>query len=169
MQLAFVTVAALTAAVLASPVSAQTPPDAPDTPMSGFNSYSHPDIGQDACKVVNPGYAECVIPAKSAGRYLVVAAGTSTATGDGATQTLAIGGRNWLCGNGKATDTAKWSSGAARTFHVACLIDVLTDAPLTVGVAYQDANATKDPKGPTLTIKRVPWNGILSSVYAGAQ
>ena len=68
----------------------------------------------------------------------------------------------------KVTDTAKWSSGP-RTFQIACTIDVLSDDPVTVGVAYQDTNATKDPKGPKLVIRRVPWDGILASTYRGAQ
>jgi hypothetical protein len=165
MQLAFAAIAALTAVILANPASAQ-PADQADQPMAGVAGYSHPEIGPDDCKVVNPSYTECVIPAKTAGRYLVTAAGVSTAKGDGATQTLAIGGKTWLCA--KVTNTAKWSSGA-RTFQIACMIDVLSDDPVAIGAAYQDTNATKDPKGPKLAIRRVSWNGIIDSSYRGAQ
>src|SRR5580704_17217211 len=166
MQFAFAAAAALTAVILANPASAQTAAVQADIPMPGVSGYDHPEVGPDDCKVVNPGYTECVIPAKTAGRYLVTAAGTSTAKGDGATQALAIGGKTWLCA--KVTNTAKWSTGP-RTFQIACLIDVLSDDPVTGGVAYQDTNATKDPKGPRLVIRRVPWDGVLTAIYKGAQ
>jgi hypothetical protein len=157
----FVALAATNAAVAQT---ANNPP--PDVPMAGVVGYNHPVIGPGDCKVVNPGLAICTIPAKSAGDYLAVASGTSTAKGAGAVQRITIGGNGWQCA--KVTNTAKWASGP-RTFRVACMIEVLTDQPLQVGVVYEDNNADKDPKGPTLTLQQAPWTGVISSTYVGAK
>jgi hypothetical protein len=167
MQLVFAAAAALTAVILANPVSAQDGTDNAGAAMPGVVGYGHPAVGPDACKAVDPGHAQCVIPGKTAGRYLAVATGTSTAKGVGATQTLAIGGKTWRCQQIVTAPTAKWVSGP-RTLHMACAIDVLSDDPVIIGVAYQDNNAEKDPKGPTLTLQPIPWDGILASRYAGA-
>jgi hypothetical protein len=157
----FVTLAAATAAAAQA---ADNPP--PDVPMPGVAGYDHPQIGADACKVLNPSVAQCTIPAKSAGQYVVVASGTSTAKGADAAQQLTIGGQGWQCS--PVTNTAKWSSGP-RTFTVACMIQILTDRPLLVRVLYADKNADKDPKGPTLAIQTVPWTGVLSAAVVAAK
>ncbi|HZC16395.1 MAG TPA: hypothetical protein VE309_06525 [Caulobacteraceae bacterium] len=156
--------AALTAALLASPVLAQAP--APSAPTPGFPGYGHPAIGPADCRVLNPNQAQCVIPAKTAGRYLIDAAGTSTATGAGALQSIVIGVPTWQCA--QATNHAPWSSGS-RTFHVQCVVSVLTDEPLAVNMTYRDANATKDPAGPVLRLAAVPWNGVLDVHFTGAK
>ena len=163
MKTAFVATAALTAALLTSPVLAQAPADAP-TP--GFPGYGHPAVGPGDCRVINPGQAQCVIPAKTAGRYLIDAAGTSTATAAGAIQSIVIGGPTWQCA--QATNKAPWSTGP-RTFHLQCVVNVLTDAPLAVNVLYRDANATKDPRGPVLTLQPIAWNGIVDVRFSGAK
>jgi hypothetical protein len=164
MQSTFATAAVLAAALVTGPVLAQAP--APSAPMPGFPGYGHPAIGPADCRVLNPNQAQCVIPAKTAGRYLVDASGTSTATAAGALQEIIIGGRTWQCA--QATNHAAWSSGS-RTFHVQCVINVLTDEPLAVNMLYRDSNATKDPKGPVLTIATIPWNGILDVRFSGAK
>ena len=164
MQSATAAVAALVAALVTGPVLAQTP--TPAAPMPGFPGYGHPAIGPGDCRVLNPSQAQCVIPARTAGRYLVDVAGTSTATAAGALQEIVIGGRTWQCA--QATNHAPWATGS-RTFHVQCVINVLTDEPLTVNALYRDSNATKDPKGPVLTIATVPWNGILDVRFSGAK
>lgn len=166
MQFAYLAIAALTAAVLTSPSQAQAPAEATDTPVAGFAGYAHPDIGPDDCKVISPGETQCVIPPKTAGRYIVEAAGTSTAKGEGASQVLSIRGKGYQCA--QVSNTAKWSSGP-RTFRMVCVINVLTDEPLTIRAIYADKNATKDPKGPVLRFQRVSWNGILDSTYLGAK
>jgi hypothetical protein len=159
--------AVLVALTAANSVAAQTANNAPpDVPMPGVAGYSHPVIGPDDCKVVNPGLTQCTIPAKSAGSYVVVASGTSTAKEAGAAQQLTIGGDGWKCS--PVTNTAKWSSGP-RTFQVACLIEVLTDQPLRVAVRYDDVHAEKDPKGPVLQVQAAPWNGVLSATIVGAK
>jgi hypothetical protein len=164
MRTAFAALIALATAAAAASATAQPADPGPDIPMPGVNGYDHPQIGADACKVVSPSVAQCTIPPRTAGQYLVVASGTSTAKAAGAAQRLTIGGQNWYCQ--PAVDTTKWSSGP-RTITVGCLIQVLTDRPLVVSVRYDDQNAEKDPKGPTLTLRPVPWSGVLSTTYVG--
>jgi hypothetical protein len=166
MRTAFAALIALAAAAAAGSATAQPANPAPDIPMPGLPGYDHPQIGGDACKVVNPNAAQCTIPAKSAGEYVVVASGTSTAKGAGAAQQLTIGGQNWKCG--PVANTTKWSSGP-RTFTIACMVQILTDHPLTVIVRYDDRNADTDPKGPTLVVKPVPWSGVLSAAVVAAK
>jgi hypothetical protein len=164
MQPALAVAAALAAALATSPGLAQTP--SPTAPMPGFPGYGHPAIGPGDCKVLNPAQARCIIPAKTAGRYLVDATGTSTATAAGAVQQIIIGGPTWTCA--QAVDHAPWASGP-RTFHVQCVINVLTDEPLAVNVLYRDAKATKDPAGPVLTVQPIAWNGIVDVRVTGAK
>jgi hypothetical protein len=166
MRNAFAALIALTTAAAPASATAQPAGPAPDVPMPGMAGYGHPQIGGDACKVVNANAAQCTIPAKSAGQYVVIASGTSTAKGAGAAQQLTIGGENWKCG--PVTNTAKWSSGP-RTFTIACMIQILTDRPLTVVARYDDRDAEKDPKGPTLVVKPAPWNGVLSAAVVAAK
>jgi hypothetical protein len=134
--------------------------------MPGFPGFGHPAIGPDGCKVINPSQAQCVIPARTAGRYVIDAAGTSTATAAGAVQSIVIGGPTWQCA--QATNKAPWATGA-RTFRVECVVNVLTDQPLAVNVLYRDANAAKDPKGPVLTVTPIAWNGVVDVHVTGAK
>jgi hypothetical protein len=153
--------ATLAVALLGGPALAQTPSAA------GFlRGYGHPAVGPDSCRTLSPSQAQCVIPARTAGRYLINASGTSTATGAGAAQSLSVGGPAWVCI--EAANRTPWSSGA-RTFHVQCAVTVLTDDPVAVNVIYRDTNAAMDPKGPTLAITAMPWTGILNAQPVGAK
>jgi len=154
-------VASLAAALLSTSVLAQTPPAAGFLP-----GYGHPAVGPDSCRTLSPSQAQCVIPARTAGRYVIDASGTSTATGAGAVQSIAVGGPAWVCI--QAANRTPWSTGS-RTFHVQCAVTVLTNEPLAVNVIYRDANARMDPKGPTLAIAAAPWNGILNVQPIGAK
>jgi hypothetical protein len=166
MRTAFAALIALATAAVAASATAQPANPAPDVPMPGVSGYDHPQIGDDACKVVSSSVAQCTIPAKSAGQYVAIATGTSTAKGAGAAQRLTIGGQGWQCN--PVTNTAKWSTGS-RTFTVACMIQVLTDRPLVVAVRYDDQNADKDSKGPRLVVKTAPWTGVLSAAVVAAK
>jgi hypothetical protein len=160
--------AAFALAVLASAGAAPVAP--PDTPLAAFPDYGHPEVTADNCTVKGPGRTECFIPAKTAGRYVVEAAGTSTATGPDATQTLFLGGPAWACNQPVTTKKGEWTSGV-RTLKVACVVTVLADKPLAVVAVYDDTDAKKDPKGPVVTIRRMGWNGVLevSNFEAGLQ
>ena len=125
----------------------------------GLAGYAQPVIPASFCRVVSAAEAQCAIPAMTAGRYLVEATGTSTSQGADAAQALEIdvGGRQ--CGVAK--NTKPWTSGP-RTFRMACEVTFMTDSPIAVRVQYADAKAVKDPKGPTVSIRPLPWNGVLS-------
>ncbi|MDR3513894.1 MAG: hypothetical protein P4L73_19830 [Caulobacteraceae bacterium] len=150
---------ALALAALATAGAA--PPSPPDQPLGAFPDYGHPEIGAASCQVKDPAHTECFIPAKTAGRYLIEAAGTSTATGPDATQTLVVGGPGWTCNQPVSTKKGEWTGGQ-RTLQVACVVTVLADTALPVVAIYADTDAKMDPKGPVLTIRRVPWNGVLA-------
>jgi hypothetical protein len=126
-----------------------------------FAGYAQPSIPASACRVVNATGATCQIPAMTAGRYLIEAAGTSTAQGAGAEQELQIVVGGQVCG--AAQNTQAWSSGP-RTFRFDCAATLLTDRPVNVVVIYADKNAVKDPKGPTLAVRPVGWNGVLTTL-----
>jgi hypothetical protein len=166
MHVALAAAAAIATTLLSTQALAQAPAQPVDTPMAGMVGYGHPDIGADACKVVDASRIQCTIPARTAGRYLVEAAGKSTAKGEGAAQQITIGGSGWQCG--PAVNKAPWSKGP-RTFHLDCIVDVLSDQPVLVVAVYADVNADKDPAGPTLVFRRVGWNGILDARPLGAK
>lgn len=145
--------------------SAQTPPATPAAPLGpprAYQGYSQPEIGAVYCRVMNSGQTTCTLPAMTAGRYLVKATGTSTAQGAGAAQQLSIVVGNRVCGPAtrKPTTTAPWTAGA-KTIRLNCEILVLADRPLAVSAVYADTKATKAPAGPSLTLERLPWEGVL--------
>lgn len=149
------------AALALAALAAGAPPAAPaDHTPAVYADYGHPEVTADNCQAKDPGHTICYIPGKTAGRYLVEAQGTSTAKGPDATQTLMLGGAGWACNRAVTTRKGDWTSGA-RTLQVACVINVLSDAPLAVEAVYTDADATRDPKGPVVTIRPLPWSGVL--------
>jgi hypothetical protein len=109
---------------------------------------------------VSPAETRCVIPAMTAGRYRIEAAGTSSAPSVGANQVLQIDVGGAQCGVGR--DNAPWTAGS-RTFRLDCEVTLLSDASIPVKVTYADSQATKDPKGPAVTFTALPWNGVLDS------
>ncbi len=125
-----------------------------------FASYAQPAISAAACRSLGPAETQCVIPAMTAGHYIIEAAATSTAQGVGANQVLEIDVGGGQCGVGR--DTAPWASGS-RTFRLDCEVNLLSDAPVAVRVIYADSQAVKDPKGPVVTFKALPWSGVLSA------
>ena len=108
-----------------------------------------------------------MIPEMTAGQYAIEAAGTSTSQGADARQTLQINVGVVGCATGQ--NTTPWPSGA-RTFRLGCAVIILTDKPLIVRVIYDDVHAIKDPTGPLISIRRLPWQGVLnSSAYVPQQ
>ena len=159
MQLAAFALAALAAG------AAPAPAPLPDTPVGAFlPDYTHSDVGADACQSKDPGHVTCTIPAKTMGRYLVTVVGKSTATGPSPTQAMAIGGVGWGCGQA-ASKKGAWTTGGTRTFLAQCVLTVLTDAPCT-GPGRFRAGADVDartPAGPVMTVKKIPWSGVLTA------
>src|SRR6202012_1462942 len=97
-------------------------------------------------RAVNAGETQCVVPAMTAGVYLVRAAATSTATGVDAAQQLTIVAGSQSCTSTHAPDPkAPWAVGTKRTFYSGCVFTIVTDAPVAITAVYLDAKATRDP------------------------
>lgn len=149
------------------PRPAQPAPPPPVVPLPrALTGYAHPDITAANCRVETQIKAVCTIPAMTAGRYVITASGTSTATADGAGQAvvLLVGGRPCGRADRRGTPQSPWRSGA-KTLTVACDVMILTDRPIEVVVTYADDKATRDPRGPTLKIDRAPWDGVMSAQF----
>ena len=129
-------------------------------PPRAFAGYAQPAIDASTCKALGPAETDCAIPPMTAGRYLIEAAATSTAQGAGANQVLEIDVGGVTCGIGR--NSTAWPSGP-RTFRLDCEVVILADAPVAVRVIYADAQAVKDPKGPVVSFKALPWTGVLSA------
>ena len=101
-----------------------------------FADYGQPDITPGLCKTISPAEVQCIIPAMTAGQYLIEAAGTSTAQGADAAQAIQITVGTFLCGSGQ--NPAPWTG--ARTLRLDCSVAILTDKTLTVKVAARAAS-----------------------------
>ena len=154
-----IAVASLTLA--ATSVSAQTPvqPAAP----ANFNlphayaGYSQPEITQ--CTTTGALKASCVVPAMTAGRYAILAQASATSTAANATQGLSISLNGVPCVTLKSTPF----TGKKGVPPLVCRVTFLTDEPLTITATYSVENATPDPAGPRLVVRRAPWNGVLEA------
>ncbi|MDO9473744.1 MAG: hypothetical protein Q7J28_11870 [Caulobacter sp.] len=168
--------AAAIAALGATAPAAQTPaarpaappavaPAEPLGPPRAFIGYTQPDIGAAACRAVNASQTSCSIPAMTAGRYLIEASGTSTANAAGAVQKLGIIVGSTSCGTAdrRPTPASPWPAGVAKTIKLQCEVEILTDRPLVVLAVYADDKATRSATGPTLVVRRLPWDGVLST------
>jgi hypothetical protein len=139
---------------------------APVAPPKLFldSGYGQHDVTPGMCKNVSAQITQCTIPAMTVGQYLVQVTGASTAQATDAAQQITVRAGDRVCrGSSQATANAPWAVGAARTYRFGCMITVVTDQPLTVLAVYADYHATKDPKGPTLSLRREPWNGAISA------
>ena len=149
---------------------APAPPPIPLGPPRAFAGYTQPEIGAAACRVVSQTKTVCVIPAMTAGRYQVVATSTATATTPPAGQTsvqaleVNLGQRN--CGRAERRGSTEnpWPSGAQSVAAV-CEFTIVTDRPIEIAAVNGTANATPNPKGPTIRVERLPWDGILASGF----
>jgi hypothetical protein len=145
------------------------PPPAPPKVFQAAG-YSQPDITPGLCQNLSPTKTQCTIPQMTAGRYLIQASGTSTASSDGAVQAINIKLGQATCAQAQSKNTGEgtkpWTSGP-QTIRLACVIQVISDDALPVQVNYEDQKAIKDPKGPTLSFRRLPWDPYLAAVSAG--
>lgn len=143
-------------AVSAAPAA----PAIPLGPPRGFVGYAQPNVNGQLCRNVSVTQTTCTIPPMTAGRYRVRASATSTSQGAGAVQALSIQVGSRSCG--RIDNKNPWPSGA-RTVRLDCEIVVMTDRALPVSAFYADAKAVKDPRGPTLMLERLPWDGVLDT------
>jgi len=178
-SLAFATV--LLAAVTAG--FAQAAPAKPDAPAPAplplgppkvfvDEGYAQPDITPGMCANISPKETRCVIPGMTAGDYLILATGASTATAAGAVQAIDIRIGNTPCNQAQSKNTGEgakpWLVGASQTIRVACAVKILSDREIAVRTTYADDHATADPKGPRLSLRRLPWSPVISAEAAGA-
>jgi hypothetical protein len=121
-----------------------------------YAGYTQPEIS--GCRMVSASRRECIVPAMVAGRYLIEAAGVATATGANATQSLGI-----QLGARPCISTPKAPFTGKANLHLVCEATFLTDQPITVAANYAADNATMDPAGPLLVMRRLPWNGVVEA------
>jgi hypothetical protein len=167
LMLAFAGLAAAAGSAAAAQPTASAAPAPPPTPPRVFLAagYTQPDITPGYCKMIDASQVQCTLPAMTAGRYFVGVAGTSTATAAGAAQQIVIQAGEQRCTSTRAPDAkAPWAVGAKRTLYSACIFTVITDTPLVITGVYLDEKATKDPKGPILSVSRQPWLGVISAL-----
>jgi hypothetical protein len=122
-----------------------------------YAGYSQPEITQ--CATASPLRSSCVVPAMTAGRYVILARASATATGANATQGIAIELDGQPCASLK-TNPFTGTKGVPPVF---CQVTFLTDTPLTITADYSVENATPDPAGPHLVIRRAPWSGVIDA------
>ena len=150
------------------------PPAAAPTPLPRLLAdagYAHPDISPSSCqREAAAKQVRCTVPAMSAGPYLIVATGTSTAAGEGAVQALQIKVGGAVCAQGRSRNTGEgakpWTTGA-QTLRIACVVNLLTDQPLVVQAEYADSHATTSAGTPTLAFQRAGWPGMLGMQAVG--
>jgi hypothetical protein len=113
---------AATAAPSGGPTAAASLPAGPPK-VYEMAGYTQPDITPGLCTTVSPKETR-TIPEMTAGRYLVQAAGTSTATGDGAVQAIDIrldgGGDEQICAKYQSQTPqggSPWTSGASTRWR----------------------------------------------------
>jgi hypothetical protein len=154
-------IAALALTLAAGAVAAQTParPAAPahfDLPHA-YAGYSQPEISQ--CASAGALRASCTVPAMTAGRYLILAQASATSTGANATQALAVIVNGQSC----AALRSNPFTGKKSLPPLVCQVTLLTDEPIAINAAFEVANATPDPAGPHLVVRRLPWNGVIDA------
>ena len=162
-----------------APVAAPaTAASTPDVLPKGFEGYAHPEVTPAMCRVINTAQSQCVLPAMTAGRYEVDVVGVSTATlpaspapaapakpgaapakPQGAAQALTIVAGDRICGR---AESPQWTTGV-HALRFSCEIAIMSDAPFPITVVYADVNATMDPRGPGISVRRLPWDGVLST------
>ncbi len=154
------TLAAATGAI----AHAQNAAPAPNFSLpQAFNGYSQPEIKD--CKTVDSTHRTCAVPAMTAGYYVITALGRATSSGSNSVEALGITLNGGVC---TQVQTSKPFSGtlpiAAR-----CLVQILTDQPLTVTGVLVTKEATADAKGVELAVQRAPWPGFVQTTALRVQ
>ena len=147
---------AATGAGAQTPAGVQPAAPANFTLPRAYQGYAQPEITQ--CTTTGALKRECVVPAMTAGRYLIVAAANATSTGANATQSLMISLNGQPCA---AISPAAFTG--KRGLRAACQASFLTDQPLTIAATYSVENGTADAGGPQLVLRRAPWNGVVEA------
>ncbi|MGH3426513.1 MAG: hypothetical protein ACRDQZ_02885, partial [Mycobacteriales bacterium] len=98
----------------------------------------------------------CVVPAMTAGRYVIVAQDGATSTAAGATMTMVI-----LLNGSPCVALKSQPFTGKKGLPAGCQVSVLTDEPMRVTARFAVEHATADAGGPHMVIQRAPWNGLL--------
>jgi hypothetical protein len=142
----------------ATSVGAQTPAAPANFALPrAYQGYSQPEITQ--CAAAGPLHSSCTVPAMTAGRYVILARASATATGAPAVQALSIS----LGGQPCASVRSNPFTGTKGVPPLFCQVTLLTDTPLTITADFAVENATPDPAGPRMVIRRAPWNGVIDA------
>ncbi len=151
---------ATSVAAKAEPAPAATAPIASITVPHAYAGYSEPEIAD--CQTKTPLMRECVVPAMTAGRYLIEVVADATASAADATQTLPI-----RLGGAQCVGSNPAPFKGAAGLHLGCQVTFLTDGPIVVSAIYAVQHGTPDPKGPRMVFHRLPWNGIVQAQGLG--
>ena len=149
-------IASLTLAATSAQAQAQAAPASFALPHA-YAGYSQPEITQ--CAAASPLRSSCTVPAMTAGRYVILARASATATGAGAVQALSISLGGQPCASVKSNPF----TGTKGVPPLFCQVTLLTDTPLTITADFAVENATPDPAGPRMIIRRAPWNGVIDA------
>jgi hypothetical protein len=152
---------ALAAAAVGGVASAQTAPLPASSPATVYPAprflpgFTHPDITQ--CKTISAARRECLVPAKVGGRYMIEAAGFANSTSADATVAMNIIVGEQVC----IMETGNKFTGRGYV-HLVCEATLATDTPIKIAVNAAARNATLDANGPTVQIRNLPWDGVVS-------
>jgi hypothetical protein len=149
----------LAALPLALATTALAAPDAPapSYPLpQAYNAYSQPDVTD--CASTGPLERHCTVPAMTAGRYLIMAVSSATATQPDATQTLAI-----KMGAAPCAQSRPAPFSGKKGLRLGCIVSLLTDKPIVVSAVFETHDGTPSEDGPKLVLQRLPWTGVVES------
>jgi len=141
--------------------SAQTAPATAYPAPRFLPGYIHPDITQ--CQTVGPNRRECTVPANVGGRYLIEAVGLATATGPD--PTLAM---NIIVGEQVCILQTDGKFKGQYYLHLVCETTLATDSPIKIAVNLATREATLDSGGPKISIRAMPWDGVIGVRGANA-
>ena len=154
-------VLAFTLAAAGGGAIAQAAPAATYPAPRFLPGFIHPDITQ--CQTVGPNRRECTVPANIGGPYLIEAVGR--ATGAGPNATLAM---NIIVGEQVCIMQTDGKFKGPYYLHLVCETTLATEAPIKIAVNLATRDATLDPGGPTISIRAMPWDGVISVRGANA-
>ena len=161
MRPSLIAVLAFTLSAASAGANAQTSPASAYPAPRFLPGYTHPDITQ--CQTVGASRRECTVPANVGGRYLVEAVGLATGTGPNATL-----GMNIIIGEQVCIMQTDGKFKGQYYMHLVCETTLATESPIKIAVNLATRDATLDPGGPKISIRAMPWDGVISVRGANA-
>lgn len=161
MRASLIAVLAFTLMAVADNAAAQTAPATAYPAPRFLPGYIHPDITQ--CQTIGPNRRECTVPANVGGRYLIEAVGLASATGPN--PTLAM---NIIIGEQVCIMQTDGKFKGQYYLHLVCETTLATESPIKIAVNLATRDATLDAAGPKISIRAMPWDGVISVRGANA-